>query len=173
MPCSNQVTPLFHRSSSETHNEHFAALKQGSRTHLLSLSSDLPIHPCGIFLNVHPRTLLTSRSLVITRAQTQDAQVLCNAGKQNARRIRTIELTTCGKRAIFPKNRRAVSSLIRSHMLCPRPVHSQLHKPKCKCASFLQALELNAWRMNKTLQLRHRARKATFPVHTFAFLLLY
>ena len=40
--------PLLHKSSSEEHNKHFAILKQDSRTHLLSLSSNPHIHTCGI-----------------------------------------------------------------------------------------------------------------------------
>ena len=92
--------PLLHKSSSEEHNKRSGTLKQDSRTHLLSLNSNLPFHTCGPFSNTHPNTLRTFGSLVITRAQRQDAQVLCNAKKRNARRIRTTELRFCAKKAI-------------------------------------------------------------------------
>ena len=61
---------------------------------------------------------------------------------------------------------------MRSHMLCRHSVHSLLHKPKCKCASYLRCYNLNTWR-TKTLELTVCAEKATFPVHTFACLPLH
>ena len=131
--------PLLHKSSSEEHNKRSGTLKQDSRTQLLSLNSNLPFHTCGPFFNTHPNTLRTFGSLVITRAQRQDAQVLCSAGKRGTRRIPTIELTSCAKKAIVPKKTCAISSLIRNHMLCPHLVHSLLYKPKCKGASCLQS----------------------------------
>ena len=51
MSCSNLVTPLLHKSSTKKPNKHFAISKQDSKTHLLSLSINLPIHTCGIIFS--------------------------------------------------------------------------------------------------------------------------
>ena len=65
LPCSNQVTPLPHKSSTEKRNKRSATLKQDSRTHFLSLSSNRPTHTCGVlFMSTQTRCPLLGHSFL-------------------------------------------------------------------------------------------------------------
>ena len=74
--------------------------------HSLAVPKQQPLNPPLRLFSFYPptHTLRASASLVITRGQTEGAQVLCTAKKRVTRRARTMELTFCGKRAMFSKN---------------------------------------------------------------------
>ena len=113
----------------------------------------------------YPNTAPTSGSLVITGAQAQDAEALCSAEKRkkHAEDQDYRALRSCANRAIFPNDTCAISSLIRSHMLCPHPVHSRLHKPKCKCASYLQCYKAKHVTNKQDSTAYARCQKSNFP----------